>query len=65
MFSGSLVAIVTPFKNGAFDETAYRELIEFQIANGTHGIVPCGTTGNPPRSRTKNTSTSWRLPWRS
>lgn len=45
MFSGSLVAIVTPFKNGAFDETAYRELIEFQIANGTHGIVPCGTTG--------------------
>ena len=45
MFSGSLVAIVTPFKNGTFDETAYRELIEFQIANGTHGIVPCGTTG--------------------
>ena len=45
MFSGSLVAIVTPFKNGAVDETAYRELIEFQIANGTHGIVPCGTTG--------------------
>lgn len=45
MFSGSLVAIVTPFKNGAFDETAYRALIEFQIANGTHGIVPCGTTG--------------------
>ena len=45
MFSGSLVALVTPFKNGAFDEPAYRELIEFQIANGTHGIVPCGTTG--------------------
>ncbi len=44
-FSGSLVAIVTPFKNGAFDETSYRKLIEFQIANGTHGIVPCGTTG--------------------
>ncbi len=45
MFSGSLVAIVTPFKDGRFDETAYAELIEFQIANGTHGIVPCGTTG--------------------
>jgi len=45
MFSGSLVAIVTPFNNGKFDETAYAELIEFQIANGTHGIVPCGTTG--------------------
>ena len=45
MFSGSLVAIVTPFRNGKFDEKSYGELIEFQIANGTHGIVPCGTTG--------------------
>ncbi|MDT7043014.1 4-hydroxy-tetrahydrodipicolinate synthase [Candidatus Nitronereus thalassa] len=45
MFSGSLVAIVTPFKNGKFDEQSYAELIEWQIANGTHGIVPCGTTG--------------------
>jgi len=45
IFSGSLVAIVTPFKNGTFDEVAYAGLIEFQIANGTHGIVPCGTTG--------------------
>jgi len=45
MFSGSLVAIVTPFKHGKVDEQSYRDLIEFQIANGTHGIVPCGTTG--------------------
>ena len=45
MFSGSLVAIVTPFRNGKFDEKSYGELIEFQIANGTHGIIPCGTTG--------------------
>ena len=45
MFSGSLVAIVTPFKNGRFDEKAYADLIEFQIVNGTDGIVPCGTTG--------------------
>lgn len=45
MFSGSLVAIVTPFKHGKFDEKSYSELIEFQIANGTQGIVPCGTTG--------------------
>ena len=45
MFSGSLVAIVTPFKNGNVDETAFADLIEFQIASGTHGIVPCGTTG--------------------
>ena len=45
MPSGSIVAIVTPFKDGQVDEEAYRELIEFQIANGTRGIVPCGTTG--------------------
>ncbi len=45
MFSGSLVAIVTPFRNGRLDERAFGDLIEFQIANGTHGIVPCGTTG--------------------
>lgn len=42
---GSLVAIVTPFKDGKIDEAAYRKLIEFQIENGTSGIVPCGTTG--------------------
>lgn len=45
MFSGSYVAIVTPFKNGAVDYAALRELVEFQIENGTSGIVPCGTTG--------------------
>ena len=45
MFDGSLVAIVTPFKGGKLDEKAFADLIEFQIANGTHGIVPCGTTG--------------------
>ncbi|MEM7009073.1 MAG: 4-hydroxy-tetrahydrodipicolinate synthase [Thermodesulfobacteriota bacterium] len=48
MIHGSLVAIVTPFKNGKIDEDALRELIEFQIENGTHGIVPCGTTGESP-----------------
>jgi len=45
MFTGSITAIVTPFKGGSVDEAAFRELIEFQIANGTSGIVPCGTTG--------------------
>jgi 4-hydroxy-tetrahydrodipicolinate synthase len=45
MFKGSIVAIVTPFKEGQIDEEAYRELIEFQIENGTSAIVPCGTTG--------------------
>jgi 4-hydroxy-tetrahydrodipicolinate synthase len=45
MFKGAIVAIVTPFKDGKVDEDALRELIEFQISNGTDGIVPCGTTG--------------------
>lgn len=45
MFKGSIVAIVTPFKEGKVDEETYRELIEFQIENGTSAIVPCGTTG--------------------
>ena len=45
MFTGSLVAIVTPFRKGKVDERALADLIEWQIANGTNGIVPCGTTG--------------------
>lgn len=45
MFKGSLVAIVTPFRDGRVDEAAFKWLIEFQIKNGTHGLVPCGTTG--------------------
>ncbi len=44
-FSGALTAIVTPFRNGAIDEEAYRSLIEWQIEEGINGIVPCGTTG--------------------
>lgn len=45
MFTGSLVAIVTPFRKGNVDEQALASLIEWQIASGTNGIVPCGTTG--------------------
>src|SRR3972149_1095791 len=45
MFRGSIVAIVTPFRDGKIDEKACRDLIEFHIKNGTDGIVPCGTTG--------------------
>ena len=45
MFSGSIVAIVTPFKNGKLDENKLKELVEFQLKNGSSGIVPCGTTG--------------------
>ncbi|MER3447989.1 MAG: 4-hydroxy-tetrahydrodipicolinate synthase [Candidatus Dadabacteria bacterium] len=48
MIHGSIVAIVTPFKNGRVDEKSLKDLIEFQIENGTHGIVPCGTTGESP-----------------
>jgi 4-hydroxy-tetrahydrodipicolinate synthase len=44
-FRGAFVAIVTPFIDGKVDEQGLRDLIEFQIENGTHGIVPCGTTG--------------------
>jgi len=45
MFKGSIVALITPFKGGKIDEEAYRQLINFQIENGTAAIVPCGTTG--------------------
>lgn len=45
MFKGSIVALITPFKNGAIDEEKLRQLVESQIENGTDGIVPCGTTG--------------------
>ncbi|WP_457576935.1 4-hydroxy-tetrahydrodipicolinate synthase [Desulfomarina sp.] len=44
-FHGALVALVTPFINGKLDEQGLKDLIEFQIKNGTHGIVPVGTTG--------------------
>jgi 4-hydroxy-tetrahydrodipicolinate synthase len=45
MFKGSITAIATPFKDNKIDEKAFRGLIEFQIKNGSSGIVPCGTTG--------------------
>jgi 4-hydroxy-tetrahydrodipicolinate synthase len=45
MFTGSLVALITPFRNGNIDEDALRHLVEWQIQEGTSGIVPCGTTG--------------------
>ena len=48
MFKGSIVAIVTPFKNGKIDETSLRNLVNWHIAEGTHGIVPVGTTGESP-----------------
>ncbi|WP_156678679.1 4-hydroxy-tetrahydrodipicolinate synthase [Sphingomonas profundi] len=45
MFSGSIPALVTPFRDGAFDEAAFRAFVDWQIAEGSTGLVPCGTTG--------------------
>lgn len=45
LFSGAMTALVTPFKDNAIDEETYRSFIEWQIAEGIHGLVPCGTTG--------------------
>jgi len=47
-FRGSFTALVTPFKNGSVDEKALRDLIDWQIAEGTNGLVPVGTTGESP-----------------
>ena len=48
MFKGSIVAIITPFKNGKIDEDKYISLINYHLKNGTSGIVPAGTTGESP-----------------
>lgn len=48
MFEGSLVALVTPFRDGKLDEEGLSENVRFQIENGTQGLVPCGTTGESP-----------------
>lgn len=45
MFSGSIPALVTPFRDGAFDERAFRRLVDWQIDHGSSALVPCGTTG--------------------
>ena len=45
MFSGSIPALATPFRDGSFDESAFRKLVDWQIENGSSGLVPCGTTG--------------------
>jgi len=47
-FRGSFTALVTPFKNDAVDQQAFRDLVEWQIAEGTNGLVPVGTTGESP-----------------
>lgn len=47
-FKGSFTALITPFKNGGLDEEAFRRLVDWQIEQGTHGLVPVGTTGESP-----------------
>ena len=47
-FRGSIPALITPMKNGSIDEAAFRKLIEWQIREGSHGVVPVGTTGESP-----------------
>ena len=48
MFKGSFTALITPFENGSIDENAFQELVQWQIEEGTHGLVPVGTTGESP-----------------
>lgn len=48
MFKGSITALITPFKNGAIDWDSFDKLVEWQIEQGSHGLVPCGTTGESP-----------------
>ncbi len=48
MFKGSITALITPFKDGEIDETAFQAFVEWQIEEGSHGLVPCGTTGESP-----------------
>jgi 4-hydroxy-tetrahydrodipicolinate synthase len=47
-FQGSITALITPFKNGALDEAAFQRFVEWQVTQGSHGLVPCGTTGESP-----------------
>jgi 4-hydroxy-tetrahydrodipicolinate synthase len=47
-FQGSITALITPFKDGKVDASAYKKFVEWQIDQGTHGLVPCGTTGESP-----------------
>jgi len=48
MFKGSFVALITPFSNGAINEEAFQSFVEWQVQEGTNGLVPCGTTGESP-----------------
>ena len=62
MFEGSYVALVTPFSaDGSVDQIALRGLIDWQIESGTHGLVPCGTTGENPTLSAAERAEVWRI----
>lgn len=48
MFYGSIPALITPFENGEIDRQSFADFVEWQVASGSHGVVPCGTTGESP-----------------
>ena len=48
MFKGSITALITPFSEGKIDENKFGDFVEWQISQGSHGLVPCGTTGESP-----------------
>ncbi len=48
MFKGSIPALITPFRNGEVDDSAFQDFVNWQIEEGSHGLVPCGTTGESP-----------------
>ena len=50
MFTGAMVALITPFRDGEVDYKTLEELVDFQLENGIDAIVPCGTTGESPNS---------------
>jgi hypothetical protein len=58
-FRGSFTALVTPFKNGSVDEKAFRDIVDWQISEGTNGLVPVGTPARARPCRMTNTSRSW------
>ena len=53
MFSGSIPALVTPFRDGAFDEKGFRRLVDWQIESGSNALVPCGTTNPAAASKVR------------
>jgi 4-hydroxy-tetrahydrodipicolinate synthase len=48
IFRGSFTALITPLRNGSLDESAFRQIVDWQVAEGTDGLVPAGTTGESP-----------------